>query len=124
MDAESIEPTKDIEKRVTLTYLIYTFGIGIASIVLIIYWGFTGYSFFISLVIGGLIQVLFRTTKRMWSNYLNPELQDSIELRNPMISGVIETLPSFKVFGSLYAVMVVVSAFWYAVGMFLNWLFG
>jgi len=124
MDAESIEKTEEIEKKVTLPYLAYTFCIGIASIALIIYWGFTEFSFFISIALGGLIQVLFRTTKRTWSNYLNPELRGSNKLRNPIVLGIIETLPTFKVFGSLYAVMVVVSAFWYAVGMFFNWLFG
>jgi len=123
MVAESIEQTEEVEKKVTLPYLTYTFGIGVASIALIIYWGITEFSFFISIAIGGLIQVLFRTTKKMWSNYLNPELLDSHKLRNPVVLGFIETLPSFKVFGFLYAVMVVVSAFWYAVGMFFNWLF-
>jgi hypothetical protein len=123
MDAENIETSEEIEKKVSIPYLAYTFGVGIASIALITYWGFTGFSFFISIALGGLIQVLFRTTKRMWSNYLNPEIQSSDNSRNPLVLGIIDTLPSVKVFASLYAVMVVVSALWYGVGMFFGWLF-
>lgn len=120
MDAESIETTEEIEKKVTLPYLTYTFVIGIASVALIIYWGFTEFSFFISIALGGLFQGLFRTIKRMWSNNLNSELKDSNKSVNPIAL----SFSTLKVFGSLYAVMVVVSAFWYAVGMFLSWLFG
>jgi hypothetical protein len=120
MDAESIEVTEEQEKKVTLPYLAYTFGVGLASIALVIYWGVIGFSFIISIAVGGLIQVLFRTTKRMWSNHLNPNMQGS---RNPLILGIIETLPTFKVFVSLYLIMVAVSSLWYGVGLFFGWIF-
>jgi hypothetical protein len=120
MDAESVATTEKIEKKVTLPYLTYTFGIGLASIALIIYWGFTEFSFFISITLGGLIQGISRTIKRMWSNNLNPDLQDLNHSKN----SVALSSSSFKVFGSLYAVMVVVSALWYSVGMFFNWIIG
>ena len=65
MDIENIEGTEEIETKVTLPYLTYAVGIATASIALISYWGFTEYSFFISITSGGLIQVLFRTTKKI-----------------------------------------------------------
>jgi uncharacterized membrane protein YjjP (DUF1212 family) len=120
MDAESIEVHEEQEKKVTLSYLTYTFGVGLTSIALVVYWGVTGFSFLISIALGGLIQVFFRTTKRMWSNKLNPNIQDS---RNPLLVGIIETLPTAKVFMSLYLTMVAVSSLWYGVGLFFGWLF-
>lgn len=66
MDAQNqIEVQDQAEKKTSLPYLVYVFGIGLASMALMIYWGYIGYSFLVSVAVGGLIQVIFRTTKRM-----------------------------------------------------------
>ena len=122
MYAEDIETKEQQEKKTSFPYLLYVFGIGVASIILLAYWGYTGFSFYISVVIGGFIQVLFRTTKRMWSNSLNYELQKSSNSKNPFMQSIIETLPAIQVFASLFAIMVVVSSLWYGLGMLIYWL--
>lgn len=118
MDAENIEVSEQSDKRVTLPYLVYVFGVGIASIVLLIYWGVTGFSFPLAILIGGLIQLIFRVSKRMWSNILNPQ-PGSIDSKKVFLNATVEIMPTAKVFLFIYFVMIIVSAFWYSVG----WLF-
>jgi uncharacterized membrane protein YjjP (DUF1212 family) len=122
MDAENIESSEQLEKKTSPMYLLYVFLVGIASIAVVVYWGFTGFSFLISIAVGGLIQVVFRTTKRMWSNSLNPAPEATEKNQNPFILGISETFSTVKIFASLYAVMVVVSGFWYGIGMLFGWL--
>lgn len=122
MDAESqIEAQDQTEKKTSLPYLFYVFGIGLASIALMIYWGYVGYSFLISVAIGGAIQVLFRTTKIMWSNSLNPQYNKTHNTKNIIVQGIVETLPTVKVFTFLYGAMILVSSLWYGIGRLFGW---
>ena len=118
-----IEGPNKVQNTNSLAYLIYVFGVGLASVALLIYWGYTSYSLFISILIGGAIQVIFRTTKRMWANAENPPSLEENVIKNPILHGFVETLPTFKVFASLYAIMIFVSLFWYGVGKLFGWLF-
>ncbi|MDT0630089.1 hypothetical protein [Alteromonas sp. W364] len=111
-------------KNTSIPYLIYTFGLGLLIIGVLIYLGYTNEPFLISISIGAVAQVLFRVTKRMWSNRLNRHRTDVMTPKNPMIQGIVDTLPTFKVFGLLYIAMLFVSALWFGIGRGVGWLFG
>ena len=111
-------------KNTSFPYLIYTFGFGLAIIFVLVYSGYNGYPFVISILIGALFQVIFRITKRMWSNNLNKDFDEVSTSRNPLIAGFVETLPTFKIFFLIYVAMVFVSALWFGMGKAAAWFFG
>ena len=109
-------------KNMSAPYLVITFGAGIFLVSCLIYAGVKGYSFLLSILLGGIAQVLFRVSKRMWLNSLNPVINTSRN-KNLLVTGIIETMPTVKVFGLLYLAMIAVSALWYGIGMFFAWVF-
>lgn len=113
------QPEQEAEqsKNMSVPYLVFTFGVGISLIACLAYAGVQRYSFLFSILIGGVAQVLFRVSKRMWLNSLNPGIYTS-KNKNLLVTGIIETMPTVKVFSFLYLAMVAVSALWYGMGIF------
>ena len=113
---------KEEANKISIPYLIFTFGIGLSLIACLIYAGVQGLSFILSIIAGGFAQVFFRVSKRVWLNALNPDKNTS-KHSSHLAAGIINTIPTVQVFAMLYMVMVAVSALWYGVGSFFDWVF-
>lgn len=118
---ELTQESEDTNKM-SVPYLVFTFGFGLSLIVCLVYAGLQGVPFILTIAVGGVAQVLFRVTKRAWRNALNPAKNTS-KHSSHLAAGIIETIPTIKVFAMLYVTMVAVSALWYGIGSFFGWLF-
>ncbi len=121
MESENLN--QDSAKHSIRAFLLYVFIVGIAILILQVYWGYIGAPFFISILLGGLAQTLFRISKRMWMNIIKPSPEGEKHSTFPLMQAVVGLTPSYKLLILLFLLMSIVSAFWYAVGMGLHWVF-
>ncbi len=61
-------PESSVETRVP--YLVFVFGIGFGVIGVLIYAGFKRWNVWLTLLLGAIVQLVFRVTKRVWRNSL------------------------------------------------------
>ncbi|GEM_PF-2809028 len=108
MELEQINHRPSGQSNMSFPYLIYAFSLGFMIIAAIIHAGYQAYSFWLSLLIGSAAQTCFRLIKRIWLDRLNPKPQYKAK--------VLHTRTLLKSFGFIYLAMLVVSAFWYAIG--------
>lgn len=112
----------DKTNKMSAPYLVFTFGFGLSLIACLIYAGFRGLPFILTIAVGGVVQVFFRVTKRAWLNALNPN-KTTNKYSSHLAAGIINTIPTIKIFVILYVVMVAVSALWFGIGSLLGWVF-
>ena len=112
----------DRTNKISVPYLLYTFGFGLSLIACLVYAGVHGLPFILTIAAGGIAQVFFRVTKRAWLNSLNPD-KITNQHSSHLAEGIINTIPTVKIFFLLYVVMMAVSALWYGIGNFFGWVF-
>ena len=122
MEIEQQQETQGNTNKMSVPYLVYTFGLGLSLIACLVYAGVQELPFILAIALGGIAQVFFRVTKRAWLNALNPEKNTS-KHSSHLAAVIIETIPTIKIFALLYVVMVAVSALWYGIGRFFGWMF-
>lgn len=112
-----IDPDSITIHRQSNLYTFSTLAMALLIIAALIYLGFKGYSFWLVVLVGGLVQVVFRVLKRAWSNALNSETDepDQIEEQASIGNGL-----ALGAYLGLYAAMVLVSALWYGIGSVFN----
>ena len=107
----------------SIPFLIYTFGFGIPLFIVIVYAGYKLWPFWLTILVGGLVQTAFRISKQSWRNKLagtivHPQRQESsdsaedVALRDKVEANLNSPLGYLMV----YAAMVGVTAFWYGLG--------
>ncbi len=112
-----MEESPESSTETSAFYLVFMFGVGFGIIGVLIYAGFNSWNVWLTLLLGAVVQLVFRVTKRMWRNSFSssdesaPEDSDRewtrTDIRNLLIA---------------YPTMIVVCALWYGIGWGLDWL--
>lgn len=112
-----MEESPESSVETSVSYLIFMFGVGFGIIGVLIYAGFNSWNVWLTLLLGAVVQLVFRVTKRLWRNSLSPSDESSSEkserewtktdVRNLLIA---------------YPTMVVVCALWYGIGWGVHWM--
>lgn len=111
MDSDNIEmnegatPPKYYSSITTL--------VALSIVAVLIYLGVQGFPFWPVVLLAGIVQVIFRVSKRAWLNAFSAEQQTdgSAEVDEGVSDG-----SAIGIYLALYAVMVLVSALWYGIG--------
>jgi len=115
---------KSTDVYVTSTpYLVYIILVGIPLFLLLIYLGFIGYNFWVTVLVGGVAQVIFRVSKKTWSNLLNRHAENDRAQKDPIFTAILESIPTITIFVSLYVAMVLVCGLLYGFGSMIGWVF-
>ena len=93
---------------IPISYLLFTFLVGIGLVVLIALAGYRAWPFVSTVLLGAAAQTVFRVTKRAWRNALQPAHASS--------ENAISTRLALTAYLAIYVVMLVVAALWYGVG--------
>jgi|GEM_PF-1778988 len=109
--------TEPQRQKTRTIYLLYTFIIGTLIISLLIFAGIKEYHLWPSVLLGGLVNTIFRVSKRtIKKNY-------SVDINNNEKSNLdTDSISTAGVFSFMFLSMVIVSAFWYGVGVLGKWL--
>ena len=104
------------EQSLSIPYFLFIFVIGVGIVGIIAFGGGSHWPLIPTLLIGAAAQTVFRVVKTSWSNALAGE-HASVEDDGRFLS-----VEFIKNIALIYAVMIVVSAFWYGIGWGVNWL--
>ena len=112
-----MEESPDSSVETSVSYLVFTFGIGLGIIGVLIYAGFNSWNIWLTLLLGAVVQLVFRVTKRVWRNSLSSSDESS-----PDNSGTEWTKADVRNLLIAYPTMVVVCALWYGIGWGFDWI--
>ena len=96
-------------------YLIFTNITAITLIILFVFSGYKYWAFFSTVMLGAVVQTIFRTLKRFWKNSIICKNTDEIQ--------EISNTAAIKSYMFIYIIMLFVTAFWYGVGIVIGELF-
>ena len=112
------------EYATSIPYLIYILIVGISLFGLLIYLGFIGYKFWVTVLVGAAAQVIFRVSKKTWSNQLNKSsLNEDNSQSNPVFLAILESLPTFSILALLYVSMLFITGLLYGIGSIIRYVF-
>ncbi len=102
---------------VSIPYLAYMYVVGFGIIGVLMYAGVNAWPFWLTVLIGGVVQLVFRIIKRTWKNSFS-----STEISPP--EGPEQTLTRTDIRNLLiaYPTMVAVCALWYGIGWGTAWI--
>lgn len=111
-----MEESAESSVETSVSYLVFMFGIGFGIIGVLIYAGFNSWNVWLTLLLGAVVQLVFRVTKRLWKNSLS-----SSDASLPGDSDNEWTRADVRNLLIAYPTMVVVCALWYGIGWGLDW---
>jgi len=114
---------KDDTYVASTPYLVYIILVGIPLFLFLIYLGFISYNFWLTVLVGGVAQVIFRVSKKAWSNLLNRHAENDRAQKDPIFTAILESTPTVTVLISLYLAMVLVCGLLYGFGSMIGWVF-
>ena len=112
-----MEESPESNVETSVFYLVFMFGIGFGIIGVLVYAGFNSWNVWLTLLIGAVVQLAFRVTKRMWRNSLS-----SSDDSSPDNSDKQWTKADARNLLIAYPTMVAVCALWYGIGWGVNWI--
>ncbi|MGH1366377.1 MAG: hypothetical protein ACRBF0_22645 [Calditrichia bacterium] len=98
-----------------ISYFLYVFLFGSLIICIIVFAGMKGYNFWLSTILGGIAQTVFRLSKRMLKRANITSTEKSSKAEEQIVSW-----SALNVFVFIFLFMMIVSAFWYGIGVLLN----
>lgn len=101
-------------RRPSALYLAFAFVGAFGLVWIYAFAGMQGWSFVVTVLVGGTVQLVFRLAKNAWLNGLDRKHVDHE-------TGDQVTLDDLKMLMFAYAFMVIMVAFWYGVGWTSNW---